>query len=125
MMSSDKFSDIIHEMRFEGRALDNDGKYWSEESIIELIQLFHEGKGISEMAYHFLRSESAIYQQLEKMNCFSKIKKRRNRTSSENECRCIHCKIVKTCVYSPENRGQLHRESLCDEFQEEIECDDV
>ena len=92
---------------------------------IELIQLFHEGRGLSEMAYHFMRNESAIYQQLEKLNLFDIIKKRRNRTSfSENGCRCGYCKNVRICVHSPQNRAQLV-DLICDRFQQEDENDDV
>lgn len=79
-------------MRINGTGLDHDGWYWKPEDRTQLLQMFYEGMGISEIALTMKRSEPAIMQQLCKEECFrNEVKKRNRKKKLKNRCRCGEC----------------------------------
>lgn len=92
------YQKLIQTIR-EGRLVpERNGSYWEEKERKELIALYHEGVGITELALHFSRSESAIFQQLAALELLAPSETRRPREKREalpcclcGECRCIDC----------------------------------
>ncbi len=97
----------IRAMRSDGAHFENDGKYWDDETLDTLREMYFDGAGITEIAYDLKRNESAIVQQLQKYGCFSAVHKIRDTSRSRKKCKCIDCPEYETCMYSPKNRGRL------------------
>lgn len=78
-----------------------DREYWTEEDRSTLRREYESGTSINEIALMLERSESAIYQQIERLNLcvrnpFSSRKK--SVTTKEYDCLCKRCKCDKgTC----------------------------
>ena len=95
--------DIIS-MRNGGSTMNNNNQYWSEEARNQLDRLFHEGHGITEIAYLLERTEPAIVQMLMKEGYFQHEVKTRNRIGRSDKCICNKCSGYGDCPYSPQNR---------------------
>ncbi len=97
----------IKAMRTKGQNLDNEGKVWDADSIVKLSNMFHEGFGITEIAYKLMRGEQAVIQQLWKLGFYANIQKSRSRDNRNKcDCQCKNCDFSRTCEFSPKNRKQ-------------------
>lgn len=66
------------------------GEYWSKEDQEKLIELFMEGRGISELSLLFGRTEVSIFQQISKTGLWAMQCRSRNRQGkSPNNIRCL------------------------------------
>ena len=72
------------------------GYYWSAEEQDKMVQQFHDGYGISELALLYGRTESAIFHQLDRMSLLTPQYKPRNRQSknAQPQCLCPFCAIT-------------------------------
>ena len=68
MLNEQNYTNTVKNMRKSAVRLERQGDYWSEEDKENLSKMFFEGVGITEMAVILQRSETAIIQQIEKMN---------------------------------------------------------
>ena len=59
-------------MRRRTVRLDREGDYWTDEEKQKLVQKFMEGEGITAIALELQRSESAIYQMIEKLDLYNR-----------------------------------------------------
>ena len=77
----------------EGRiASERSGEYWTDAEKDELIRLFQDGDGISQIAMNLQRSENAIVQQLMVLGVMIPTGTSRTRSSRERKCHCPQCK---------------------------------
>lgn len=79
--------------------MSRDREYWTEEDRSTLRKEYESGTSINEIALMLERSESAIYQQIERFNLcvrnpFSLRKK--SSTTKEYDCLCKSCKCDKS-----------------------------
>lgn len=98
-------------MRQDGSGLSRDGVYWNEEERIQLLESFHQGLGISEIAVLLQRSERAIMQQLTLFRCFqneTRSRERHKKLQPKYTCLCHICTKQKQCKHSPQNRKETH-----------------
>ncbi|MDO5786046.1 MAG: hypothetical protein Q4P20_13410 [Eubacteriales bacterium] len=85
-------------MRMNGKGLDNDGLYWSEEDRKTLVNAFESGIGVSEIALLLKRSETAIMQQITREGLMKFETKKRNRSAKKSaKCLCPTCECRDTC----------------------------
>lgn len=85
-------------MRMNGKGLDNDGLYWSEEDRKKLVNAFESGIGVSEIALLLKRSETAIMQQITCEGLMQFETKKRNRSAKKSaKCLCPTCECRDTC----------------------------
>lgn len=85
---------IIVGMRNRNVRLENEGKFWTEEDRQKLKDSYDSGIGITEIAYTQGRSETAVFQQIDKMGLFSSPIKRSS-GAKEPKCLCANCKVCK------------------------------
>ena len=93
MMNQDEFREAVINMRRSPALLERRGDYWSEEDKENLSKMFLEGVGITEMAVILQRSETAIIQQIEKMNLYDRrlYPARQKNCSEQSKCLCGTC----------------------------------
>lgn len=85
-------------MRTKGKGLDHDGLYWSEEDRKKLIDAFHHGIGVSEIAVLLKRSEPAVMQQMIREGLMQSETKKRNRSGNKrSKCLCPKCECREVC----------------------------
>ena len=72
MLNEQNYTNTVKNMRKSAVQLERQGDYWSEEDKENLSKMFFEGVGITEMAVILQRSETAIIQQIEKMNLYGR-----------------------------------------------------
>lgn len=72
MLNEQNYTNTVKNMRKSAVRLERQGDYWSEEDKENLSKMFFEGVGITEMAVILQRSETAIIQQIEKMNLYDR-----------------------------------------------------
>lgn len=90
-------NDLI-EMRTNGKGLDNDGLYWSEEDRKTLVNAFESGIGVSEAALLLKRSEPAVMQQMIREGLMQFETKKRNRSAKKSaKYLCPTCECRDTC----------------------------
>ena len=87
------FNYTVKNMRKSAVRLERQGDYWSEEDKENLSKMFLEGVGITEMAVILQRSETAIIQQIEKMNLYGRrlYPARQKNCSEQPKCLCDNC----------------------------------
>ena len=66
-----------------------EGEYWTEDEIERLREMFDEHFGITEAAVTLKRSETAIYQQMEKQDLFDRKANPKRRKHSERLPQCF------------------------------------
>lgn len=76
------------------------GDYWSKEEIETIKNLYHDGVGISEMAITLGRTESAVFQQIDRLHLqpepgYIRKRKRKKETAI---CLCLECNVL-SCPY--------------------------
>ena len=71
-LDQNDISETIKNLRNRLIKPDHEGDYWSDEDKASLKFRFDNGYGISEMAIIYQRSESAICQQIEKMDLYGR-----------------------------------------------------
>lgn len=112
-MNEEAFQEAIRSMRNNEGRLERAGDYWSDEDRERLRQMFYEGIGISEIALRLQRTESAVFQQIEKMSLFCKDKRRPRKDACRNcSCHCPNCEVDKRLcpryLAEQQGRGQLN-----------------
>lgn len=68
--------------------------YWKEDERKRLIQMYNEGAGITELALHFERSESAIMNQVDKLGLNPRVRSSRKEKLG---CLCKECSLYGRC----------------------------
>lgn len=93
MLNEQDYTNTVKNMRKSAMRLERQGDYWSEEDKENLSKIFSEGVGITEMAVVLQRSETAIIQQIEKMNLYGrKLYPARQKNCTEpSKCLCDTC----------------------------------
>lgn len=89
----------IKKMRENGAVQERNGDYWSEEDAQQLNSLFYEGVGLSEIAVRTMRTERAVYQKVNSMELFEKVRQPRA-PKVNTECLCSSCPQRITCPNS-------------------------
>lgn len=85
-------------MRNATARLERQGDYWSNSDNEMLDKLFHDGTGITEIAVILQRSETAVMQQIEKLDLYRRKQypSRQKNTASPAQCLCSNCKADST-----------------------------
>lgn len=93
MLNEQNYTNTVKNMRKSAVRLERQGDYWSEEDKENLSKMFLEGVGITEMAVILQRSETAIIQQIEKMNLYGRrlYPARQKNCSEQSKCLCGTC----------------------------------
>ena len=93
MLNEQNYTNTVKNMRKSAVRLERQGDYWSEEDKENLSKMFLEGVGITEMAVILQRSETAIIQQIEKMNLYDRrlYPARQKNCSEQSKCLCDNC----------------------------------
>jgi len=81
------------------------GEYWKDDERRQLIKLYNEGVGISEISLKLQRSENGIIQQLTYLGVL-KAPKARKPYCKKPKCRCYNCQVRGTCPHAPEHREE-------------------
>ena len=71
-MTSKEFKEAVKNLRDPNYHPEREGEYWTEDEIERLKEMFDEHFGITEAAVTLKRSETAIYQQMEKQDLFDR-----------------------------------------------------
>lgn len=93
MLNEQNYTNTVKNMRKSAVRLERQGDYWSEEDKENLSKMFFEGVGITEMAVILQHSETAIIQQIEKMNLYDRrlYPARQKSCSAQSKCLCGTC----------------------------------
>ena len=73
------------------------GEYWTQTEIQFLVEHFHSGVGLSELALQLDRNEVAVFQQLAKLGLLAgqcKPRSRRKKVSAPEGCLCPVCGVA-------------------------------
>lgn len=76
-----------------------DREYWTQDDLARLEEMYFAGYGINEIALALERSETAIYQQLERKKLVyrsGRTSRKRLRMIKDGECLCETCKCDQT-----------------------------
>lgn len=110
------FKESVKSMRNRTVRLDREGDYWNEEEKTQLVNMFHEGIGITAMAIQLQRTEPAIIQQIEKLDLYNRKEAPSRRRSSlkESVCLCSVCRLDpalcanrRACQFTQEGKSCL------------------
>ena len=87
--------DSVKNMRKRTVRLDRQGDYWTEEEKQQLITMFNEGVGLTEIALRLQRSEPAIFQMIEKMDLYNRKEQpvRKKSPPKPPACLCENCQL--------------------------------
>ena len=93
MMDQEKYREAVRNVRHSPASLERRGECWSEEDKEKLSEMFNDDIGITEIAVILKRLETAIMQQIEKMNlCGHKLYPARQKNCTEpSKCLCDTC----------------------------------
>ncbi|MDO4515552.1 MAG: hypothetical protein Q4C76_00250 [Bacillota bacterium] len=81
------------------------GEYWRDDERQQLVNLYSDGVGISELALCFQRSELGIIQQLTSLGVM-RAPKERKVYCKQPKCLCYKCEFQRVCSVSPEQRDE-------------------
>lgn len=88
-------NEVVKCIRNRTVRLDREGDYWEDEEKDQLVRMFHDGVGITEMAMALQRTKPAIIQQVEKLDLYQRKVAPIRRKSQVKEpcCLCSVCAI--------------------------------
>lgn len=94
MVNEIVYSETIKSMRNRTTRLEREGDYWTQMEKDQLVRLFHNGIGITEMAIQLQRTEPAVFQQIEKLDLYQRKEnpQRRKNPAQPSDCLCNLCK---------------------------------
>ncbi len=86
-------NEVVKCIRNRTVRLDREGDYWEDEEKNQLVRMFNDGVGITEMAMALQRTEPAIIQQVEKLDLYQRkaAPVRRKNQAKEPQCLCNAC----------------------------------
>lgn len=93
-------TETVKNMRNRTARLDRGGDYWTEDEKQQLAERFDAGEGITSIAIQLQRSETAIFQQCEKMDLFKRksyAKKKYEKCLEQDGCLCSNCEHYEKC----------------------------
>lgn len=98
-MDENTFRQTIKNMRRRTIHLDREGVYWNKYDLEQLVMMFNEGYGVSEIAVALQRTEWAVIQQAEKMDLYGRKENPQRRKSDQPKavCLCDLCQLRQTC----------------------------
>lgn len=82
-------NEVVKCIRNRTVRLDREGDYWEDEEKNQLVRMFNDGVGITEMAMALQRTEPAIIQQVEKLDLYQRKAAPIRRKNPEKEPRCL------------------------------------
>ncbi len=88
-------NEVVKCIRNRTVRLEREGDYWEDEEKDQLVRMFHDGVGITEMAMALQRTEPAIIQQVEKLDLYQRKAspiRRKNQTKAP-QCLCTACSL--------------------------------
>lgn len=91
------YQELIRAIRDGQMMPERSGEYWGDEEKEKVVQLYHSGMGISEIALELQRSEMAVIQRLLTENLLTPPGATRRRTPKEPRCLCEDCELRKQC----------------------------
>ena len=97
MMNQNEYREAVRNMRQSPALLERSGDYWSDDDKEKLERLFNEGVGITEIAMILQRSETAVVQQIEKLDLYDR---KRYPTRQRNCAAAAKC-LCDTCIAAP------------------------
>lgn len=88
-------NEVVKNMRNRTVRLDRQGDYWTDDEKNQLVKMFNEGIGITEIAMRLQRTEPAIVQQIEKLDLYHRkdAPSRRKSCHKEAKCLCSVCSL--------------------------------
>ena len=89
-----ELQEVIKNIRSGSMQLGREGSYRSDADTEKLKSLFFAGLGITAIALDLQRTDSAVYQQIEKLNLFRRgaySKQPMSPDASGGKCRCREC----------------------------------
>ena len=82
----------IIDLRTHKKRPEREGDFWSSDERENLSQFFMDGFDISEIALQLERSETAIIQQIEKLDLYNRtLVPKRKKRSKDDSCHCGTC----------------------------------
>lgn len=95
MMNEKDYTETVINMRNRTLRMTHEGDYWTQEEHEQLVRLFNEGVGITEIAIRLQRTEPAVAQQIEGLDLYQRKAnpKRRKSVPQEPECLCSGCQL--------------------------------
>ena len=94
-MNQKEILEATIEMRNGERIMIRDGDYWTEEDREILQREYRSGTGINVIAIMLQRSESAIYQQVERLGLYTRnpfSARKKGIQCGAHQCLCKNCK---------------------------------
>ena len=89
--------DQLIALRTGKKAAKRTGEYWTQEEVQLLVEHFHSGVGLSEMALQLERNEVAVFQQMAKMGLLAgqcRPRSRRKKAPAPAGCLCPVCGVA-------------------------------
>ncbi len=88
-------NEVVKCIRNRTVRLEREGGYWEDDEKDQLVRMFHNGVGITEMAMALQRTEPAIIQQVEKMDLYQRkaSPSRRKNQAKAPQCLCGCCTL--------------------------------
>ena len=102
MINEKDFAEIVRNMRHRTSRMEREGDYWDVAEKEQLIRLFNNSIGITEIAVQLQRTEPAVIQQIEKLDLYKRKENpvRRRRSVKVPECLCNRCQLDQAaCPY--------------------------
>lgn len=102
MITNEELKQSIINMRNRTVRLDREGDYWTEDEKNQLIAMFNQGMGITEISITLQRTEPAIIQMIEKLDLYNRKEnhQRRKPQFKEPVCLCNTCDMDEaSCPY--------------------------
>ena len=89
--------DQLIALRTGKKAAERTGEYWTQEEVQLLVEHFHSGVGLSEMALQLERNEVAVFQQMAKMGLLAgqcRPRSPKKKTPVQGRCLCPECDVA-------------------------------
>lgn len=102
MITDEMKKQCVINMRNRTVRLDREGDYWSEDEKNQLITMFNQGMGITEISITLQRTEPAIIQMIEKLDLYNRKgnQQRRKPQPKDPVCLCNACDMDEaSCPY--------------------------
>ena len=95
MITDEMKKQCVINMRNRTVRLDREGDYWTEEEKEQLIAMFNQGMGITEISIALQRTEPAIIQMIEKLDLYNRKGNQQRRRSLPKGpvCLCDACEV--------------------------------
>lgn len=92
MISEKEFNQAVINMRTKTCKLEREGEYWTPEEREQLVEMFHEGIGMTKIAVILQRTEVAAMEQAKLLGLYPAFAPKKRSAKRHLRCLCPDCK---------------------------------